>query len=576
MTAAVALPGRSAEVIERLKANPKLPLMLAGAALAAAIAVGVLWSRSPDYKVLYSNLSERDGGAVLQSLQQMNVPYKFAEGGGAVMVPAEKVHEIRLRLASQGLPKSGTAGMELMDNQKFGISQFAEQVNYQRGLEGELARSIESIAAVQSARVHLAIPKPTLFVRERQKPTASIVLQLYPGRAIDEGQVAAISHLVSSSVPELTPKSISIVDQHGNLLSNTGNERMLDATQLKYVQALEQNYLKRIEAILTPIVGKDNVRAQVTADVDFSIVEHTDESYKPNQDPTRSAIRSQQTSESTQQGVTPPGGVPGALSNQPPAAAAAPVTTPQTPRAGQAPGQAGAPAAGQPGQAGQAAQPGQGAQGANSTASSGPSSNRRDSTVNYELDRSVRHVQQAPGGVRRLSVAVVVNYRQQADTKGKLVAEALPPALLAQIQNLTKEAMGFSADRGDSINVVNSPFTAERDKAAPEVPLWKQPDMIELGKTLAGYLLLAVLALFVWFKVARPILRRYTSPPLPAPEAKDETEAVLLPPDEPANPEILRLAAKYESDLALVRDAAQRDPRLVASVIKNWIANDNR
>ncbi|WP_340520051.1 flagellar basal-body MS-ring/collar protein FliF, partial [Cupriavidus necator] len=322
MTAAVALPGRPAEVIERLKANPKLPLMLAGAALAAAIAVGVLWSRSPDYKVLYSNLSERDGGAVLQSLQQMNVPYKFAEGGGAVMVPAEKVHEIRLRLASQGLPKSGTAGMELMDNQKFGISQFAEQVNYQRGLEGELARSIESIAAVQSARVHLAIPKPTLFVRERQKPTASIVLQLYPGRAIDEGQVAAISHLVSSSVPELTPKSISIVDQHGNLLSNTGNERMLDATQLKYVQALEQNYLKRIEAILTPIVGKDNVRAQVTADVDFSIVEHTDESYKPNQDPTRSAIRSQQTSESTQQGATPPGGVPGALSNQPPAAAA--------------------------------------------------------------------------------------------------------------------------------------------------------------------------------------------------------------------------------------------------------------
>ncbi|UIF91469.1 flagellar basal-body MS-ring/collar protein FliF [Cupriavidus sp. UYPR2.512] len=567
MTAAVALPGRPAEVIERLKANPKLPLMLAGAALAAAIAVGVLWSRSPDYKVLYSNLSERDGGAVLQSLQQMNVPYKFAEGGGAVMVPAEKVHEIRLRLASQGLPKSGTAGMELMDNQKFGISQFAEQVNYQRGLEGELARSIESIAAVQSARVHLAIPKPTLFVRERQKPTASIVLQLYPGRAIDEGQVAAISHLVSSSVPELTPKSISIVDQHGNLLSNTANERMLDATQLKYVQALEQNYLKRIEAILTPIVGKDNVRAQVTADVDFSVVEHTDESYKPNQDPTRSAIRSQQTSESTQQGATPPGGVPGALSNQPPAAAAAPVTTPQTPRAGQAPGQAGAPAAGQAGQ---------GAQGATSAASSGPSSNRRDSTVNYELDRSVRHVQQAPGGVRRLSVAVVVNYRQQADAKGKLVAEALPPALLAQIQNLTKEAMGFSADRGDSINVVNSPFTAEREKAAPEVPLWKQPDMIELGKTLAGYLLLALLALFAWFRVARPILRRYTTPPLPAPEARDETEAVLLPPDEPANPEILRLAAKYEGDLALVRDAAQRDPRLVASVIKNWIANDNR
>jgi flagellar M-ring protein FliF len=571
MTAAVSLPGRSGEMIERLKANPKLPMMLGGAALAAAIAVAVLWSRAPDYKVLYSNLSERDGGAVLQSLQQMNVPYKFAEGGGAVMVPAEKVHEMRLRLASQGLPKSGTTGLELMDNQKFGISQFAEQVNYQRGLEGELARSIESIAAVQSARVHLAIPKPTLFVRERQKPTASIVLQLYPGRAIDEGQVAAISHLVSSSVPELTPKAISIVDQHGNLLSNSGNERMLDATQLKYVQALEQNYLKRIESILTPLVGKDNVRAQVTADVDFSIVEHTDESYKPNQDPTHAAIRSQQTSDSNQQGATPPGGVPGALSNQPPAPAAAPITTAQTPRAGQAPGQAGAPAQPQGAQAGQA----QGAQGSSSTASSGPSSNRRDSTVNYELDRTVRHVQQAPGGVRRLSVAVVVNYRQQADAKGKMVAQPLPPALLAQIQNLTKEAMGFSTDRGDSINVVNSPFTVDRE-VTPELPLWKQPEMIDLAKTGAGYLLLALLALFAWFKVARPILRRYTAPPLPAPVAAEEAAAELLPPEEPSNPEVLRLAAKYESDLALVRDAAQRDPRLVASVIKNWIGNDLR
>ena len=510
MNAVAALSNKS-ELFERIKSNPRLPLMLGGAALAAAIAVGVLWSRAPDYKVLYSNLSERDGGAVIASLQQMNVPYKFAEGGGAVMVPSEKVHETRLRLASQGLPKSGTTGMELMDTQKFGISQFAEQVNYQRGLEGELARSIESIAAVQSARVHLAIPKPTLFVRERQKPTASIVLQLYPGRAIDDGQVAAIGHLVSSSVPELTPKAISIVDQHGNLLSGSGtNERMLDAGQIKYVQALERNYAQRVEAILAPILGQDNVKAQVTADVDFSIVEHTDESYKPNQ-----------------------------------------------------PGQ-------QPGQQGQA----QG--GATATAQSGPSSSRHDSTTNYELDRTVRHVQQAPGGVKRLSVAVVVNYRQKAGANGKMVSEALPAAQLAQIENLTKEAMGFSADRGDSLNVVNSPFTVDSE-IKPELPLWKQPEMIALAKTAAGYLLLALLALFVWFKVARPVLRKYTAPPLPPPQEKSsDNEAILLPADEPANPEVLRLAAKYESDLALVRDAAQRDPRLVASVIKNWMASDDR
>ncbi|KJK14195.1 flagellar M-ring protein FliF [Burkholderiaceae bacterium 16] len=571
MNAVTALSNKS-ELFERIKTNPRLPLMLGGAALAAAIAVGVLWSRAPDYKVLYSNLSERDGGAVIASLQQMNVPYKFAEGGGAVMVPSEKVHETRLRLASQGLPKSGTTGMELMDTQKFGISQFAEQVNYQRGLEGELARSIESIAAVQSARVHLAIPKPTLFVRDRQNPTASVVLQLYPGRAIDDGQVAAIGHLVSSSVPELTPKSISIVDQHGNLLSGSGtNERMLDAGQIKYVQALERNYAQRVEAILAPILGQDNVKAQVTADVDFSIVEHTDESFKPNQDPTRAAIRSQQSSESSQQGAAPVGGVPGALSNQPPAPATAPIATAQPPRPGQ-PNQPGQ----QPGQQGQQAQPGQAQAGASATAQTGPSSSRHDATTNYELDRTVRHVQQAPGGVKRLSVAVVVNYRQKAGANGKIVSEALPAAQLAQIENLTKEAMGFSADRGDSLNVVNSPFTADTD-IKPELPLWKQPEMIALAKTGAGYLLLALLALFVWFKVARPVLRKYTAPPLPPPQEKtDSNEAILLPPEEPANPEVLRLAAKYESDLALVRDAAQRDPRLVASVIKNWMSSDDR
>lgn len=559
MNAAATLPNGAA-LVDKLKANPRLPLMLGGAALVAAIAVGVMWSRTPDYKVLYSNLSERDGGAVVASLQQMNVPYKFAEGGGALMVPADKVHEMRLKLASQGLPKSGNTGMELMDNQKFGISQFAEQVNYQRGLEGELARSIESIGAVQSARVHLAIPKPTLFVRERQKPTASIVLQLYPGRAVDEGQVAAISHLVSSSVPELTPKSISIVDQHGNLLSGT-NDRSLDASQLKFVQQVEQNYVKRVEAILAPILGKDNVHAQVTADVDFSSVEHTDESYKPNQDPTKAVIRSQQTSESSTQGATPVGGVPGALSNQPPAAAVAPVTTPQPPRQ---PGQPNPPAQANANQATQTAE------------KTGPSTSRRDATTNYEVDRVVRHVQQAPGGVKRLSVAVVVNYRQKLDAKGKPVTEALSAKELAQIENLTKEAMGYSADRGDSLNVVNSPFTDNAEKE-PELPLWKQPQMIDLAKTGVGYLLLAILAIFLWFKVARPVLRKYTAPPLPAPsETTEATEAVLLPPEEAQNPEVLRLAAKYESDLALVRDAAQRDPRLVASVIKNWMAHDER
>ena len=258
--------------------------------------------------------SDRDGGAIIASLQQMNVPYKFGEGGGAILIAGDKVPEVRLRLAAQGLPKAGGVGFELMDNQKFGTSQFAEQVNYQRALEGELARSIESIGTVESARVHLALPKPSLFVREQKKPSASVVLTLQRGRSIDKGQVSAIVHMISSSVPELDPKSVTVVDQRGNLLSTAnGSAQGLDVSQLKYVQEIEQGYIRRIEAILQPLVGASNVRAQVAADIDFSVVEHTDEKYQPNQQPGSAAMRSQQSSESNQQGGTPPGGVPGAL-----------------------------------------------------------------------------------------------------------------------------------------------------------------------------------------------------------------------------------------------------------------------
>jgi flagellar M-ring protein FliF len=273
--------------LEQLRTNPKM-MMGAAAAIAVAVMIAVwLWSSKPDYKVLYSNLSDRDGGAIIASLQQMNIPYKFSDGGGAILVEGDKVPETRLRLASQGLPKGGSVGFELMDNQKFGTSQFAEQMNYQRSLEGELARSIESISAVESARVHLALPKPSLFVRDQQKPSASVILTLHRGRSIDEGQVSAMVHLVSSSVPELNAKSITVVDQSGNLLSaaNAGS-RGLDVSQLKYTQEIEQNTIRRIEAILQPIVGAANVRAQVTADID--LVAHEQRRFRQRQmDPGR-------------------------------------------------------------------------------------------------------------------------------------------------------------------------------------------------------------------------------------------------------------------------------------------------
>ncbi len=406
--AAPALP----PLMEKLRAQPKLPLIVGAAALVAAAAAFMLWSRAPDYKVLYTNVSDRDGGAIIASLAQMNVPYKFAEGGGAILVAGDKVHEVRLKLAAQGLPKGGGVGFELMDNQKFGTSQFPEQINYQRGLEGELARSIQSLGTVESARVHLALPKPSLFVRDQKKPSASVLLSLHRGRSIDEGQVSAIVHLVSSSVPELDAKSVTVVDQRGNLLSaaNAG-ARGLDVSQLKYAQEIEQGYIRRIEAILQPIVGASNVRAQVAADIDFSVVERTDEKYSPNQDPRNAAIRSQQSSESSQHGGTPPGGVPGALSNQPPVNPSAPITAPRPPAAPGAPGTAAAaPAAAS-------------TTTATSTAPGAPASLRKDVTTNYELDRTIRHVQQGAGAIKRLSVAVVVNNRDGAD--GKAAARAL-------------------------------------------------------------------------------------------------------------------------------------------------------
>ncbi len=294
--------------LSRMRTNPKLPFVIVTALAIAAIVALVLWSRAPDYKVLYSNLSDRDGGAIIAALQQANIPYKFTDAGGAILVPPSLVHETRLKLAAMGLPKGGSVGFELMDNQKFGISQFAEQVNYQRALEGELERTIESINAVRGARVHLAIPKPSVFVREREAPSASVFVDLYPGRVLDDGQVLAITRMVASGVPDMPAKNVTIVDQDGNLLSQQQSAAGLDASQLKYVQQVERNTQKRIDAILAPMFGAGNARSQVSADVDFSKVEQTSESYGPNGTPQQAAIRSQQTSSSTEMSQSGAGG----------------------------------------------------------------------------------------------------------------------------------------------------------------------------------------------------------------------------------------------------------------------------
>ena len=314
-----------------LPPNKKMLLLGGLAAIFAVLLGSYFYMREPAYKVLFSNVSDRDGGQITEALQKLNVPYKLTDSG-VIEIPSARVYDTRLKLAAQGLPKASGVGFELMDNQKFGISQFAEQVNYQRAVEGELARTVESLDVVEHARVHLAIPKQSVFVREQQPSTASVMLTLRPGFILDAGQIAGIRNLVASAVPGLSQKNITIVDQEGNLISKhpdlDDGLSGLSRRQLDYVRQVEQGLTKRIEAILEPIVGAGNVRAEVTAALDFSETEQTSENFNPNTPPNAAAIRSQQTSESSTRVTDPQGGVPGALSNQPPSVSYTHLTLP--------------------------------------------------------------------------------------------------------------------------------------------------------------------------------------------------------------------------------------------------------
>ncbi len=548
---------KSLEWMSRLRANPKVPLIVAGAAAIAIVVAMVLWAKQPDYRTLFSNLSDQDGGAIVTQLTQMNVPYRFSDNGGALEVPADKVHELRLRLAQQGLPKGGAVGFELLDQEKFGISQFSEQVNYQRALEGELARTIETLGPLKSARVHLAMPKPTLFVREQKAPSASVTVNLQPGRALDEGQISAVVHLVSSAVAGLPPGNVTLVDQMGRLLtkSNTSARDLNDA-QLKYATDVENRVQSRIEAILGPIVGTSNVHAQVTAQIDFADKEQTEEQYRPNGDAAQAVMRSRQVNENLQVGGPNPGGVPGALSNQPAPANTAPITTPaQNQQNGQ-----------------------QGAQQQQTTtaANSGPRTSSRNETTNYEVDRTIRHTKMNTGDVQRLSVAVVVNYKTLPDGKPlPLTAEQMK-----QIEDLTREAMGYSEKRGDTLNVVNSPFSAVDDTSG-ELPFWQKQAFMDLLIEIGRWLLVVIIAWLLWRKAVRPQLVRR------AEEAKALKEQSLLREETHEAVEVRlskdeqmqqrranqRMGAEVMSQR--IREMSDNDPRVVALVIRQWMSTEN-
>lgn len=554
MTAALAIPVNPtfAQRLAGLDQAQKLRLGLGIVLFVAIGVIGLVMGRQAEWRVLYANLPDKDGGAIVAQLTTMNVPYQYAAGGGAILVPADKVYDTRLKLASQGLPKGTVNGFELMDTaNRFGMTQFQERLTFQRGLEGELTRSIQALSSVASARVHLALPNQNGFFRDQQKPSASVLVSLNGGHTLDRAQLAGIVHLVSSSVPEMDPKAVSVLDDSGKLLStppDAGGGIGADAQQLQYVQQIEQLYSSRILDILEPVVGRQNVRAQVTAELDFSQTESTSELFKPNQTPADSAIRSQQLLESGAgaAGANPPTGVPGATTNQPPGPSSTAING--APQALAAAGAASAVGAG----------------------------GRRESVINYEVDKTVRVVRGGTGMVKRISAAVIINHQTTVDAKGKSTTAAMSDAQLEKLTALVRETVGFSKDRGDSINVVTAPFTKEKVDATP-LPLWQQPELLDLARSLAwpvGTLLFGALVLL---GAVRPALK-VMAKPLPVAHTERAGQLDALEADEPDRPLLAAPSAALalelsSADIALeeARKLTRDNPAAVANIVKTWI-----
>jgi flagellar M-ring protein FliF len=528
--------------------QPVVKQMLFLLAIAASIAVGgwvLMWSQTPSYQVLFSNMAPQESSEVVEVLQQMNVDYKLDPASGALMVPAGDVQRLRISLAAEGLPRSSSQGMEMLNqDQGFGTSQFIERARYQRALEEELSRSISELNNVRTARVHLAIPKQSVFVRDRKDPTASVVVNLFAGRTLEKGQVAAITHMVASSVPDMTNADVTIVDQRGNLLTQPERETgiAMSDSQLEYTQKVEQLYISRIENILSPIVGMSGVRAQVVADIDFTMTEHTQESFNPDM----TALRSEQLREEARVGSLGATGVPGALSNQPPGGGVAPEEA--TDEEG------------------------------NPVPATRPESSSKSSTRNFELDRTISHTRAAPGEVRKLSVAVLVDERRSVNEEGVVTSTPLTESEMTRINALVSEAIGFNQARGDSLNIVNAPFMApETMEPLPAKPIWEQAWVWTVAKQVAG----ALVVLFLIFGVIRPAFRDMSKVPAQTQAAASADgmtpQQALASGAGVSSEEIAKLAKgsnQMEEQLTNVRSLVQQDPALVAQVVKNWTAGD--
>ncbi|WP_339897888.1 flagellar basal-body MS-ring/collar protein FliF [uncultured Gilvimarinus sp.] len=522
--------------------------------LAASVAIGfyiVLWSQGEEYRPLYGSLDRLDSGEVVSILEQNQIPYKIEPSTGALLVTSDNIHTARLKLAEVGIGQNQSVGFELLEQeQALGTSQFIESARYQRSLEGELARTITSINSVRSARVHLAIPKRSVFVRDARKPSASVFLELFPGRDIDPKQVKAIANMVASSISELNNQDVTVVDQYGNLLS-VGEESpalILADKQRQYTINLEDKLASRVDSILAPVVGAGNFHAEVSADVDFTAIEQAEEAF----DDAEPVLRSEQSQTETRIGDTSIGGIPGALTNQPPVD-------------GEVPQQVNPNLAG--------------------TEAAQPQHSRENVTRNYEVDRKISYTRRQQGNIERLSVAVVLDNKRAVNADGEALSEPWSDAELERFTTLVRDAVGFSAARGDSVNVINSPFIEREpiDTGALEVPWWQQSWLTPYIKPLVGFLL--VMALI--FGLLRPVLKtiaRSGSRSAEEEEARQlaALEAAGLGGDMSADSVTLTGGAValpgpeegYEQQLSAIKGLVAEDPGRVAQVVKSWINKD--
>ena len=536
--------------ITSLSVAKQVSLVIALAASIALVVGIVLWSQNTSYTLLFGSVDAKDMNEIVQTLEQEGVSYQIDQGSGGIMVPTELVHSLRLKLAAAGYPKQAATGYQILDvEQGFGISQFKETTRYHRALEGELAKSVQSINAVKSARVMLGLPKRSVFVRKQQKPSASVAVKLYPGRTLNEEQVSAIVYLVSSSIPNMEAKSVTVVDQHGNLLTNAhASSGMLNMSmkQLDYTRQVEETLSGRIIRLLAPIVGGENkVRAQVTAELDFTQQEQTRENYEP--DP--QAVRSEQEIREINRDKGPTG-IPGALTNQPP-------------RAGLAPEEG-------------------------YTPNNDPNikSSSEKSTKNYELDRTISHIKNSVGNVRRLSVAVVLDDKTSLDENDEIVRTPLEEEELLRYRQLVSDTVGLDEMRGDTLSVVNASFVIAPEEELASTPIWHEDWFWNLVKQL----LAGLAVLLIIFGVIRPMLKdlskreeTYLDYPDEVPEEEEELENVdeISKALEQMNEEVEQTEVATEEQtqedqelIERVRTLVAADPKVAAHVIKQWMSGD--